>query len=104
MPRTLFYADPPYIGCEDYYDTDEETVFTEDDHRRLAALLNATTALVALSYYEDPLVDDLYPATRWRRISWMQSVAVERTRSQRQQGREVLLMNYPERLSLWAGL
>jgi DNA adenine methylase len=59
-PRTLFYVDPPYIGCEDYYDdTDGTALFTEQDHHRLAALLNATPALVAVSYYEHPLVREL---------------------------------------------
>ncbi|HLG79131.1 MAG TPA: DNA adenine methylase [Ktedonobacteraceae bacterium] len=104
-PRTLFYVDPPYIGCEDYYDTvDGSQLFTEDDHRRLATLLNATPAYVALSYYAHSLVDELYPAQRWRLLTWRQAKAVQKTREHRQYGREVLLMNYPETLGLWQGL
>ena len=52
-------------------------------------------------YNEHPLVSDLYPASLWRRISWMQAKAVEKTRDSRQYGHEVLLMNYPEALGLW---
>jgi site-specific DNA-adenine methylase len=75
--------------------------FTEEDHRRLAALLNTTPAFVALSYYAHPFVDELYPFTRWRRLTWTQAKAVEKTRGNRQQGHEVLLMNYPGTQGLW---
>jgi len=97
-PRTLFYVDPPYMGTEDCYNTEDAPFFTSDDHARLATALNATPALVALSYYEHPLLDDLYPASRWRRMTWTQPKAVEKTKqgSPRKPGREVLLMNYPE--------
>ena len=101
-PHTLFYVDPPYIGHEELYAVDGMQRFTLDDHRRLADLLNATPALVALSYYEHPLIHALYPATRWRRMTWTQAKAVEKAplRGRRQYGREVLLMNYPETLGL----
>ena len=101
-PRTLFYVDPPYIGCEAYYDDcDGTALFTEQDHHRLATLLNATPALVAVSYYEHPLVRELYPAGHWRTMTWTQAKAVERTRASRQYGHEMLLMNYPQAKSLW---
>jgi len=103
-PKTLFYVDPPYIGCEDYYEVDGVPPFTEVQHRQLAASLNATSALVALSYYEHPLLDELYPPSRWRRMTWTQAKAIEKTRKARQYGREVLLMNYPESPGLWAKL
>ncbi|MBO0795195.1 MAG: DNA adenine methylase [Ktedonobacteraceae bacterium] len=101
-PRTLFYCDPPYIGCEAPYKVGDAPLFTEQDHRRLAVLLNETPSLVVLSYYEHPWLDNLYPTSRWRRMIWAQSKAIERTRGSRQLGREVLLMNYPESLGgLW---
>ena len=101
-PRTLFYVDPPYLDCEEYYDTAKGTLFTKEDHRRLATLLNATPALVALSYYDHPLLDDLYPLSRWRRMTWLQPKAIQKTRNRRTLGKEVLLMNYPETLGgLW---
>ena len=101
-PRTLLYVDPPYLDCEEYYNTEKRTLFTKEDHHRLATLLNATPALVALSYYEHALLDDLYPPSRWRRMTWMQPKAIQKTRDRRKLGREVLLMNYPETLGgLW---
>lgn len=101
-PRTLLYCDPPYIGHEECYRTGDMPPFTEADHVHLAALLNGTPALVALSYYEHPWLEELYPCARWRRITWTQPKAAERTREHRQIGQEVLLMNYSETFgSLW---
>ena len=68
--RTLFYVDPPYIEKEDYYQREDGTVFSLFDHKRLAVLLNETPALVALSYYPHPLLDELYPTHKWRRVTW----------------------------------
>ncbi len=104
-PRTLFYCDPPYIDHEDSYEAEGMPRFSEDDHRRLAALLNATPALVALSYYDHPWLADLYPPAHWRRLTWSQPKAVEKTRGQRQLAQEVLLMNYaPAPGDLWDDL
>ena len=47
-PRSLFYIDPPYLGTEHYYHND--VPFAMDDHQRLAALLNSTSAYVALIF------------------------------------------------------
>lgn len=101
-PRTFFYCDPPYIGCESHYAVEGVPAFTRQDHERLADLLNAIPALVALSYYDHPLLERLYPSSRWRRMTWMQTKAVEKTRASRKLGQEVLLMNYPETMGgLW---
>ncbi len=103
-PNCLLYCDPPYKDAEGYYDT----VFTDDDHRRLAALLNATPAQVALSYYPHPLIDELYPESRWRRVTWKTHKSVEVTTEERQEATEMLLCNYaPARIatvapSLWS--
>lgn len=100
-PATFFYCDPPYIDTEYIY---ENLPFTEADHRRLAALLNATPAMVALSYYPHPLVDELYPESKWRRVTWSVYKSVEKTTETRQKAQELLLMNYPAHIvtqSLW---
>ena len=89
---TLFYVDPPYIGKESYYKTGAR--FTTDDHRRLADLLNQTSAFVALSYYEHPLLEALYPASRWRRVRWSSFKHLQRTCETHEQTAEVLLCNY----------
>lgn len=101
-PSAFFYCDPPYIGAEFYYE--KAPPFTEQDHRRLAVLLNATPARVALSYYPHPLVDELYPTPKWRRITWSVYKSVEKTTETRQKATEMLLCNYPANVttqSLW---
>lgn len=62
-PSTLFYCDPPYVGHEDYY----QGGFDEAAHKRLAEALNAAQGRAVVSYYPCDLVEELYPAKRWRR-------------------------------------
>lgn len=93
-PRTLFYCDPPYHGAERYYAVDNTPPFTADDHKRLATLLNATPAMVALSYYDSPELDMLYPLSKWRRIAWTIFKDTSRMNKELQIGHEVLLCNY----------
>ncbi len=100
-PRTLFYVDPPYIGCEDYYrDETGAARFAWADHERLAVLLNETEAKVVLSYYVHPQLEEWYPSDRWRCLTWATVKHSQRTHVQRDAGREVLLMNYPESAGL----
>lgn len=99
-PTVLLYCDPPYIRTEHYYDGTPP--FTLDDHKRLARLLNETSAQVALSYYPHPLIDELYPASKWRRDTWQTYKHAEKTRGERQTATELLLTNYePAALDLW---
>lgn len=93
--KALLYCDPPYLfatrsgrqgGGKGY--VHEMSV---NDHRDLAWLLNNAKAKVALSHYPSPLFDELYPATKWRRVEKShaangQKGAVPRT--------ECLWMNY----------
>jgi DNA adenine methylase len=69
-PHTCIYADPPYVGLEDYY-AHNKTSGKEDSldlHYRLAAALNTVeAACVAVSYYPCDLVDELYPEEHWER-------------------------------------
>jgi DNA adenine methylase len=100
-PRTLFYVDPPYLGVEDYYKHADGT-FTIDDHRRLAHLLNEIEGSVVLSYYEHPLLDEWYPAPKWRRLTWKTRKHSQRTRETHDEATELLLCNYPAAsASLW---
>ncbi len=100
-PTTLFYCDPPYVEKESYYEYKDAPLFTEDDHRRLAALLNATPAFVALSYYPHPLIDELYSSEKWRRCTWQTSKCIVKTAdTARPKATELLLMNYPAHTSV----
>ena len=57
----VLFCDPPYVGTEKYYSVS----FTRQDHVFLAHLLNNSPAKVVCTYYDDPLVRDLYPANKW---------------------------------------
>lgn len=63
---TLFYCDPPYVhltrGDKNSYGYE----MTDDEHRALAKMLNSVRGLVAISNYECELMDELYPAPRWK--------------------------------------
>jgi len=61
--NTLFYLDPPYVEAEHYYNTDEVN-FGHDDHVNLARILTNIKGKYCLSYYEHPLVRELYPRAR----------------------------------------
>jgi site-specific DNA-adenine methylase len=103
MPeRVFFYVDPPYMRVEHYYPASREGF----DHVALAEALGACRCPVALSYYPHSEVDRLYPASRWRRISWQQHKPsnVSNNHQELDVATELLLCNYPEpahMLSLW---
>lgn len=96
--QTLFYVDPPYIGCERYYKQKSTGLFSMKDHERLARLLNQTKARVALSYYDHPLLAEWYPDTKWRRITWQtpKHSKMAKDGEAREIATELLLINYPE--------
>ena len=64
-PTTAIYCDPPYLVKGARYVHDFEDV----DHARLAAALaRFRRARVVVSYYDDPRLEDLYPAGRWTTV------------------------------------
>ena len=58
-PETLFYLDPPYWNCENYYG---KGLFTRDDFRQLAALLKTLKGRFILSLNDTPEVRKLFSA------------------------------------------
>jgi len=54
----FFYLDPPYYGCEDYYQGGEG--FGRADHERLAAALKDVKGKWLLSYNDTPQIRELY--------------------------------------------
>lgn len=93
------YVDTPYFGAELYYEASKDGF----DHVGLAHALNNAQGMVAVSYYEHPLLDELYPPSKWRRVSWEQAKSSQvQHRNRVDYGSEVLLMNYPAaQHSLW---
>lgn len=64
-PEALFYIDPPYllssrteVNCYKYE-------MTAEDYAALAKALNGCEGKVALSAYECPYINDLFPAHKW---------------------------------------
>lgn len=87
---TLFYCDPPYVhetrgDCNAYGNE-----MTNQDHRDLAKLVNNAKGKVALSNYDCPLMDELYPMPKWLKL-----VGPEKTiHSTKDMRREVLWTNF----------
>ncbi|MBS3984341.1 MAG: DNA adenine methylase [Selenomonadales bacterium] len=90
--KTLFYVDPPYIGREKYY----AGAFSEEDHRDLARILSGIQGKAMVSYYANPLLNELYP--NWRRVTF--TAARQVVNGSNNTATEVLLMNFEETLQL----
>src|SRR5262249_27459534 len=67
-PQTLFYCDPPYVHGTRGDDSAYGYEMSDGAHRELAELLNAAAGMVAVSNYPCPLMEELYPAPRWRKV------------------------------------
>lgn len=88
--ETLFYCDPPYIhetrGDINSYGFE----MTDNEHEKLANILNNTVGMVAISNYDCELMNDLYPASKWEKI-----ISPEKTiHSTKDKRQEVLWVNY----------
>jgi DNA adenine methylase len=66
-PTTLFYCDPPYVHLTRGDNNAYGYEMTDDEHRELAQALNSVQGLVAISNYQCALMNELYPAPRWRK-------------------------------------
>jgi DNA adenine methylase len=88
-PGTLFYCDPPYLhatrGDPKAYGNFE---MNEDDHREFAEVVNECSGKVAVSGYDHPLMDELFP--RWLKIVGKVKI-IHSTKGTRQ---EVLWTNF----------
>lgn len=57
----VLFVDPPYVGTENYY----SVPFCQADHVFLAHQLAGAAASVVVTYYDMPMIRDLYPASAW---------------------------------------
>jgi DNA adenine methylase len=64
--ETAFYVDPPYLPSTRDVGTDYRFEMTEEDHVKLAELLNAVKGKVILSGYPSDLYNELYKD--WERV------------------------------------
>jgi DNA adenine methylase len=92
-PTTLFYCDPPYVHSTRGDSKAYGFEMNDAQHRGLAEVLNSAQGMVALSNYQADILDELYPAPKWRKI-----VAPARTvHSTKDKRVEVLWTNYDPR-------
>ncbi len=91
-PDTVFYCDPPYIDTEFYYTPE----FKEKDHQDLADILNNIEGYAMVSYYDVPLLDELYPSKIWDRQykEGVKHAAYNSKGTKKPKSVELLLLNY----------
>lgn len=88
--ETLFYCDPPYMHTTRGDTKSYGYEMSDDEHRQLAKVLNSVTGLVAISNYQCDLMDELYPASKWKKhLGPLKTI--HSTKDKRQ---EVLWVNY----------
>ncbi len=89
-PDTLHYCDPPYVQSSRAKGAGYLHEMSDDDHCRLAEVLNNAKGKVVLSGYPSQLYDRLYHG--WRQVTRDQSLLCSRQKGGRRT--EVLWMNY----------
>jgi DNA adenine methylase len=67
-PGTLFYCDPPYVHETRGDSKAYKFEMTDDEHMALASAFKAAEGKVAISNYDCDLMNDLYPAPKWRKF------------------------------------
>lgn len=88
--NVLFYCDPPYLsGCR-VSPKSYGFEMSDADYCELARTLSSCRARVAVSGYDHPFMDELFPAERWHKFM-AQARRIASTKTLRQ---EVLWTNY----------
>lgn len=88
--QTLFYCDPPYIHSTRGDAKAYSFEMKDDQHVALADILNNVKGRVALSNYDCPLMNELYPSSKWKKFV-APAMTIHSTKDKRS---EVLWMNY----------
>lgn len=92
--RSLLYVDPPYLGSTRHAPGNiyRHELRTDEEHRAVAAALNACASAVVLSGYHSPLYDELYAGWHVAELAAFTGQANTRAAGQRV---EVLWSNRP---------
>jgi DNA adenine methylase len=64
-PTTLFYCDPPYVHSTRTSRKIYSNEMDDSQHIELYNILNDCTAMVAVSCYDSPLIDEILKPGRW---------------------------------------
>ncbi len=89
-PRTLFYCDPPYLHATRGDTNAYRFEMDERQYQEFAEAANHCKGMVAVSGYDHPLMEVLFPASRWFKTLG-QDKTIHSTKGARQ---EVLWTNY----------
>lgn len=92
-PETLFYCDPPYLAETRTSADDYKYEMSIDDHRRLAKTLNKCKGKVAISGYDAPAMEKLYPSSKWYKTAF-KTRRVPMSKSKNLKRQEILWTNY----------
>ena len=93
-PETLFYCDPPYLHATRGDSKAYGFEMDEGQHREFAQAVGECVGKVAVSGYDHPIMQELFPPERWRKTLGADKV-IHSTKGTRQ---EVLWTNYaPEK-------
>lgn len=92
----MLYVDPPYIDVN-YY----QTIWSLDDHKEFAELMNSLKCSVAISYYKTKEIPKWYPKNKWNyyyRETIKHSKGItknSKNKDSKPKAVELLLTNYP---------
>lgn len=92
-PGTLFYCYPPYLPSTRTSANDYAHDMSLEDHYDLATALNNCKSKVALSGYDNPVMDELFPADKWQKTGFKRR-RVPMSKSGNRRNVEVLWTNY----------
>jgi DNA adenine methylase len=93
-PQTLFYCDPPYLHSTRRDAKAYQFEMDEEQHREFAAAVNECKGMAAVSGYDHPLMNKLFPPERWFKTTG----AAKTIHSTKDTRTEVLWTNYePQR-------
>ncbi len=92
--NTLFYCDPPYLHATRGDSKAYGFEMDESQHRAFAKAVNECQSQVAVSGYEHPIMDELFPSTKW-----FKTLGADKTiHSTKDKRREVLWTNYTPKI------
>jgi len=86
-PGTLFYLDPPYLGCEGYYGRD---LFDRARFEDLAGQLRGLQGRFIMSLNDTPGVREVFAGFRFEGVTTTYTAAATGAK----EAREVVIMNY----------
>lgn len=87
-PHTLFYLDPPYFGCEDFYG---KNIFRRDDFSVLNDLLKEIKGHFLLSINDVPEIREIFGGFEFAEVMTRYSIAAG---DHRPPVKELLIANY----------